>query len=315
MSNSSPVLEKVQAYLAERRQAGCTMHAVGSQLNSFVRFAQERGHRGPLTSDLMLAWAQASRHPREHTAAARLAQIRPFAQFCNRLDRHDEIPPAEFFGPAFRRRAPHIYSSAEIRALITTAARLSTHGRLRTDSYATLFGLLAATGLRLSEALALGSRDVDLEHGLMHVREGKFHKARYVPLHVSTTRVLQGYVDRRDRIVSSPAAQNFFLTDQGQPLAPTSVQHTFKRVRTQLGWRSRGGHAAPRIHDLRFTFICRRLEQWYAQNVDIDRVILSLCTYVGHVNVTSTYWYLTATPKLMRLAARRLRLAAGRSGL
>lgn len=313
MSNDSTVLEKVQAYLAERRQAGCTMHMVGSQLKSFVRFAQERGHRGPLTSDLLLAWAQASRHPGERTAAARLTQILPFAQFCHRLDARDEIPPAEFFGPGHRHRTPHIFSIAEIRSLIAQAAQWRPSGCLRGDSYATLFGLLAATGLRISEALALQCRDIDLEGGVIHVRDGKFHKARYVPLHATTVHVLQRYADRRDHAVSFSATQRFFLTDQGQPLKLRATQYTFSRIRAQLGWRSRGGHPAPRIHDLRFTFICRRLEQWYAQGVDIDRVILSLCTYAGHVNVTSTYWYLTATPKLMRLAARRFQRAAARS--
>lgn len=315
MSHSSPILEKVHAYLAERSQAGCTMRVVGSQLKSFVRFAQERGHRGPLSCGLLLAWAQASRRPGERTAAARLTQIRPFAQFCHRLDPRDEVPPAEFFGPGHRHRTPHIYSAAELRALLDAAAQWPPRGCLRADSYATLFGLLAATGLRLSEALALERRDVDFERGLIHVREGKFYKARYVPLHASTTRALQRYADRRDRAISSSATRRFFLADQGQPLALTSVQCAFKRIREQLGWRSRGSHCAPRIHDLRFTFICRRLERWYAQDVDIDRVILFLCTYVGHVNVTSTYWYLTATPELMRLAAQRLRRGLRRSGL
>jgi len=315
MSHSSTILEKVHAYLAERRQAGCTMHVVGSQLKSFVRFAQTRAHRGPLTCALLLAWAQASRRPRERTAAARLTQIRPFAQFCHRLDPRDEIPPAEFFGPGHRHRTPHIYSAAELRALLAAAAQWPPRGCLRADSYSTLFGLLAATGLRLSEALALERHDVDFERGLIHVREGKFHKTRYVPLHASTIRALHRYADRCEHAISFPAAQKFFLTDQGLPLALRSVQFAFERIREQLGWIPRGGHAAPRIHDLRFTFICRRLERWYAQDVDVDRVILSLCTYVGHVNVTSTYWYLTATPELMRLAARRLRRAAGRSSL
>lgn len=313
-NNNTTVRARVNAYLAERRQAGCTMRVIGSQLASFARFAQRRHHRGPLTAALALAWAEGSRRPGERTAAMRLAQLRPFAQFCHRLDPRNEIPPAEFFGPAFRRRIPHIYSTPEIRSLLA-AARLSPCGRLRADSLCTFFGLLAATGLRVSEALALERRDVNFATGLLHIRDGKFHKARYVPLHASAIRALQRYATKRDGTVACPASQRFFLTDQAQPLTLSLVHQAFVRIRKQLRWRSRGGHAAPRIHDLRFTFICRRLERWYAQNLDVDRLILSLCTYVGHVNVTSTYWYLTATPELMRLAARRLRRAAVRSDL
>lgn len=315
MSHANTIHQRVDAYLAERRQAGCNMRIIGSQLRGFARFAEERGHRGPLTCALALAWAQASKSPGQSAAAARLAQLHPFTRFCHRLDPRNEIPPAEFFGPAFRRRTPHIYSTAEIRSLVTTAARLRAGGRLRADSFATLFGLLAATGLRVSEALALERRDVNFEGSLLHIREAKFHKMRYVPLHSSTTRALQHYAARRDRLIACPECQKFFLTDEGKPLTSSVVQHAFIRIRKQLGWRSRGGHAAPRVHDLRFSFICRRLERWYAQNIDVDRVILSLCTYVGHVNVTSTYWYLTATPKLMSLAARRLRRAAAREGV
>lgn len=315
MNNVITIRDRVDTYLAERRQAGCNMRIIGSQLRSFARFAEQTGHRGPLTCALTLDWAQASRSPGQRAAAARLAQLHPFTRFCHRLDPRNEVPPAEFFGPAFRRRAPHIYSAAEIRSLVTTAAQLRTRGPLRTDSISTLFGLLAATGLRVSEALALERRDVNFEGSLLHIREAKFHKMRYVPLHWSTTRALEHYAIRRDRLVTSVACQKFFLTDEGEHLRSAVVEYAFNRVRKQLGWRSRGGHSAPRIHDLRFTFICRRLECWYAQNIDVDRVILSLCTYVGHVNITSTYWYLTATPKLMSLAARRLRRVVDREGV
>src|SRR6185437_4123092 len=315
MNNVNTIRERVNAYLAERRQAGCNMRIIGSQLSSFARFAQKRGHRGPLSCALALAWAQASKSPGQSAAAARLAQLHPFTRFCHRLDPRNEIPPAAFFGPAFRRRIPHLYSAAEIRSLVTTAAQLRSGGGLRADSISTLFGLLAAACLRVSEALALERRDVNFEKSLLHIREAKFHKMRYVPLHSSSTRALQHYAIRRDGLVSGPQCQKFFLTDEGRGLTLSMVRYAFIRIRKQLGWRSRGGHAAPRVHDLRFTFICRRLERWYAQKIDVDRVILSLCTYVGHVNITSTYWYLTATPKLMRLAARRLRRVAEREGV
>jgi integrase len=311
MSAHATMENRVATYLRERRQAGLTLSVSGSQLRSFARFADSIGHRGPLTIGLALDWAQASRSARPGAIASRLAQLRSFAQFCHRLDPHSEIPPVQLLSRCYRRVTPHIYSPEEVCSLIDAAARWRPAGCLRAQSYATLFGLLASTGLRVSEALALERRDVDLKQGLLHIREAKFHKSRYVPLHFSTRCALRRYAERREIQSSNTATQRFFVSDNGCPLKLCTVQSVFKRLRERLGWRSRGGHPAPRIHDLRFTFICRRLERWYAQGVEIDRVMLSLYTYVGHVGVSSTYWYLTATPELMRHAARRFQRVSG----
>ena len=305
MNASATMLEKVDAYLKQRRHAGLALRVIGSQLRSFARFAEDRGHHGPLSLDLVLAWTQASEQPGPTTAAGRLAQLRPFTQFCHRLDPSSVVIPGNFFGGYYRHVTPHIYTDQEIRALMEALRHWRPAGCLRAHSYATLFGLLAATGLRVSEGLNLQRRDVDLQRGLLHIREAKFHKSRYVPVHASTVRALRRYARRRDRDSCSASTSLFFVADQGCRLSISSVRHAFDRLRLKLGWRCRGGRPAPRIHDLRFTFICRRLERWYAQGVDIDQAMLSLCTYVGHVKVTSTYWYLTGTPKLMQLAARR----------
>ena len=263
MNAQGTILQRVEAYLKERRQAGLAMRVIGSQLRSFARFAEDRGHRGPLTLDLALGWILASRRPSSLTAAGRLEQLRPFTQFCHRLDPQSAIVPENFFGPRYRRVTPHIYTPREIRSLMAAAARWRPAGCLRAQSYATLFGLLAATGLRLSEALNLERRDVDLEHGVLHIREGKFHKSRYVPLHPTTIRALRRYTHRRDREALSASAPLFFVADQGRRLPVPTVRYAFDQLRQKLGWRCRGGRPAPRIHDLRFTFICRRLERWY----------------------------------------------------
>lgn len=307
MSPESSVPKRVEAYLQQRRQAGCALHVIGSQLRSFARFAQARHHRGPLTLELVLAWCQASPRGGARNAAMRLAQLRPFTAFCHRLDPASVVPPAQFFGPAFRRVTPHIYSPAEIRALLDAAARLLPKGSLRAHNHATLYGLLAATGLRLSEALRLERRDVDLTRAVLHVRCSKFYKSRYVPLHPTTVSALRRYTQHRDAQLPDPVSPMFFLAQSARPLGLSAVHQTFAKLRAQLHWRSRGGHPSPRIHDLRFTFICRRLELWYAQGLDPQGLMLHLFTYVGHVNVTSTYWYLSATPTLMSLAARRCR--------
>jgi integrase len=304
--NAHPTMyQKVDAFLKERRQAGPALRVIGSQLKSFARFAEDRGHHGPITLDLALQWVQASQRTTVKTAAGRLAQLRPFLQFCHKLDPGSAVVRENFFGPSYQRVIPHIYTSQEIRSLIEAAARLRPAGGLRAQSYVTFFGLLASTGLRLSEALNLERRDVDLEHGVLHIREAKFHRSRYVPLHATTIRALHRYARRRDCDPLSATTSRFFVADRGRRLPVGTVRGTFDRLRLKLGWRCRGGRRAPRIHDLRFTFICRRLERWCAQGLDVDHLMLSLYTYVGHAEATSTYWYLTATPELMRLAARR----------
>jgi integrase len=283
MNAQATMYQKVEVYLKERRQAGYDLRISGYQLKSFARYADDRGHRGPITHELALQWVQASKRPSAKTAAGRLEQLRPFLQFCHRLDPASVVVCENFFGPYHRRVTPHIYTSPEICSLIKAAAHLRPAGGLRGQTYATFFGLLASTGLRLSEALNLERGDVDLKHGVLHIREGKFHKARYVPLHATTILALQRYVQRRDRDPLSATSPLFFLSDRARRLHINTVGATFNYLRHKLRWRCRGGHAAPRIHDLRFTFICRRLECWCAQGLDVDHLMLSLYTYVGHV--------------------------------
>jgi len=173
--------------------------------------------------------------------------------------------------------------------------------------------LLAATGLRLSEALSLQRGDVDLANGLLTLRKTKFNRSRMVPLHASTTRALANYASVRDRAIPAPLqAEMFLLSTRGIQLDCRTVEYTFARLRQQLGWKARGHHAAPRIHDLRHAFICNRLLAWYQEGVDVNSAILSLSTYVGHTQVTDTYWYLTGIPELMTIAAQRFeRFATG----
>jgi integrase len=164
--------------------------------------------------------------------------------------------------------------------------------------------------MRLSEVLKLHCEDVDLEQGVLTIRQTKFLKSRHVMLHSSTTRALERYARERARDPASARAEHFFAIDD-RPLSVRTMNYVFDQLRRRLGWRGRGDRPRPRIHDLRFTFICRRVERWYAEGCDVSHLMLSLSTYVGHVLPSATYWYLTATPQLMARAARR---ASGPSG-
>lgn len=310
MSASVSMAARVEAYLAERRRCGFALTIAGTQLTAFARFADGLGHRGPLSLALAVQWACSSRARRALTAARRIEVLRGFARFCQRDEPSTEIPPRRLFGPAHRRLRPHIYTEAEIVRLITMADRLHPSGGLRGASCAAIIGLMAASGLRVSEATRLERADVDFDHGRLLIRQTKYGKSRWVPLHPTTVDALARYAARRDADSRAAGRTAFFVFDYGRAASTHAVQYAFQRLRRCIG-PARGGHAAPRLHDLRHTFVCRRLEQWYREERDLDRHVLALSTYVGHAKVTDTYWYATATPELLALAAGRLPSADG----
>lgn len=297
------LLSRVEVYLAQRRRMGFTLHIEGEQLMRFAHFAEQIGHQGPLTIKLAAQWAASSHQNRPLTAARRIEVIRPFARFCQQFDPNTEIPPRGLCGRAHRRLTPHIFTDTEIGTLMTACAVLHPAGGLRGVTCAALFGLIAATGLRISEATGLTRTDVDLERGVLHIRHAKFGKSRWVPLHVTATQALAEYAQRRDDDPRSAVVDAFFVFDGGQPATRSRVEYAFKLLRNHLQWHARGGHPVPRIHDLRHTFACRRLELWHTQGLEIDRNMLALSTYLGHSKVTDTYWYATATPELLAKAA------------
>jgi integrase len=221
------------------------------------------------------------------------------------FDAATEMVPSGLFGPVHRRLVPHIYTEAEIAALLEAAAHLQPTTGLRPVTYSTLFGLLASTGLRISEALALAPIDVDLMGASLTVRETKFRKSRLVPLHPTAVVALSEYVQARRRRVRDRCLDTFLVSDRGTPLDDRTVHYTFAKIRARLGWIGRGGYTWPRIHDLRHTFLCRALVQSYQQHQSVDHVIDLLSTYVGHASVSDTYWYVTAIPELLALAGER----------
>ena len=300
----SSMVALVEDYLTMRRQLGFALKISGHQLLRFARFADDKGHRGPITLKLATQWAR-SNAPRPITWAARIELLRPFAKYRAQFDPATEIPPSHLFGSYRRRLVPHIYTTQEIQSLLTAASQLPPAGGLRPATYETLFGLLAVTGLRISEALHLKRQDVDLEDGIITVRETKFCKSRLVPLHPTSTKALQRYAHLRDVKVPIPPVSDFFLSDGGRRMLQDTVQRRFRHLCNQLHWRSRGGHPAPRIQDLRHSFITHCLLRWYRENINVDNKMLSLSTYVGHAEVSYTYWYVTGIPELMAIATRR----------
>ena len=305
MSVPLPMVDLVEEYLDYRRRLGFRLRVEGQMLLDFARYADRTGHRGPLTTELAVCWARLPADTTPLYQARRLEVVRCFARYRAIFDPGTEVPPERFLGSAHRRTAPHIYSEAELASLLAAARRLSSPIGLRPRTYATLIGLLSCAGLRISEALKLTRSDVDWHQGTLTIRETKFHKSRLVPLHPSAIRALLEYARFRDGRHPAPRTDAFFVSDGGTPLAYSTVRTAFRKLCGPLFGPRRPGARAPRIHDLRHTFACRRLLRWYADGTDPDHAVAALATYLGHAKVSDTYWYLTGIPELLALAAAR----------
>lgn len=298
---------RVEQYLTERRLLGFELNNMGRRLASFARYVANAGNDGPLTVELMADWARQAKagHGDRTTLARRLKMLRPFTAWLRQFEPATGVPDEAVFGRVPGRMTPHVYREHEIIELLAAARQLGPEGGLRPVVMETLFGLLACTGLRISEALGLLDADVDLLAGVLTIRQSKFGKTRLVPLHPSAVDALARYRTQRTRHVRTTPELPFFVASRGQllgqPVGDRQVHRIFDELRRQLGWVDRGSHGTPRIHDLRHAFAVRRLVLWHEQGEDIDQRMLSLSTYLGHVKVSSTYWYLTGVPELMGL--------------
>ena len=305
------IVARAEKYLAHRRALGFELESSGFVLLDFARFTDRIGHEAPLTTELMLRWATSSKDHSIRYRAARLSIVRGFAKHLAAEDGRGEVPDMRLLAGGFRREQPHIYTDEQLRQLVTAAARLSPAYPLRPLTYMTFFGLLASTGLRVSEAIALRRDDVDLRTGILVIKETKFRKSRLVPMHATVTQALRRYAAHLDRDPDARLARSFFIGALGKPLPYTTVRGTFRSICDRLSWRSNGTLPRPRIHDLRHTFACRRLLQWYRDGVDVDGAIASLSTYLGHGKVTDTYWYLSGIAELLSLVGKRFERFAG----
>jgi integrase len=232
--------------------------------------------------------------------------VRSFARHWSAIDPQTEIPPQGLLPYRYQRCTPHLYTDDQIRRLIKAAWNLPPTTGLRRWTYSTLFGLLAVTGLRISEAIALQQDDVDLNQGLLTIRLTKFRKSRLVPLHPSTTHRLKRYASKRGAFYPKDITSHFFLSEQGRPLTDCMVRWTFVKLSRQIGLRGPSDRFGPRLHDFRHRFAVTTLLQWYRSGLDVEQRLPSLSTYLGHAHVTDTYWYLWAVPELLALSKDRL---------
>jgi integrase len=297
-------------YVALRRGLGYHSPSQERTLRAFARYLDRAGHHGPIPLERSLDWAASTATTDPRNPARRLTTVRGFLRHLAALDGATGVPAPGLLGPTGHRKPPHVYSDKEIGDLLRAAAGLSPAGGLRPRAYATLFGLLACTGLRISEALALACDDVDLPAAVLTVRAGERGRTRLVPLHPSAVAPLGAYAAARARRYGPPAGgAAFFRTDRAERISYNAAHSTFTVLRRQLGWSAVGRTRVPRVHDLRHRMVVRRIQAWHAHDIDIDvdvdAKIPVLATYLGHVEVRDVYWYLSAVPELMAIVAAR----------
>ena len=298
----STLRHHAEEYLTIRRALGHNLDHRGRLLMSFIDFLDAAG-ADYVSTELALAWAMLPKDVQPIWWSQRLGVVRVFARYLAAIDERTEVPSPDALAATAPRTPPHLYSLAEIAALMAEARRI--RFPLKAATYETLIGLLAACGLRVGEAIRLSRSDVDLHAGRLTIRESKFRKSRLVPLHTSTRDALAVYARKRDVLIPHPAADNFFISLVGTQLHHTSVNETFRRLVEAIGLEEPGTRR-PRPHDLRHRFAVEVLLGWMRAGVDVAPRLPALSTYLGHVKPSSTYWYLQAAPELLALAARRL---------
>ncbi len=298
----STLQQAIADYLAVRRALGFKLRRPELLLTDFARF-MDRAGVDTITTALALAWAT-NVSGGANWKADRLGVVRGLASYLKAFDQDTEIPPADLLPREGRRATPFIYSEADIVSLMGAANHL--HSRIRQRTYATLIGLLAATGMRVGEAIRLDRRDIDWSDGTLTIRKTKFDKSRLLVLHPTTIAALRAYDHLRDRLVPHQTDPSFFVSQTGTRLLYCNVQWTFGRLVQQANIAPRSARCRPRLHDLRHTFAVRTVLGWYRDGLDAATRLPLLSTYLGHTNPRDTYWYLSATPELLGVAAERL---------
>jgi integrase/recombinase XerD len=291
----------VQDYLRLRRALGFKLRFEGEALPQLVAYLTAAG-AGTVTADLAIAWAGLPQGVKPISLAHRLGAARGFAKYLQTIDPTAQVPPSGIWSTSGPRPAPYLWSQTDIRRLMGAARELTPP--LRAASLETLLGVIAVSGMRVGEALHLTREDVDLRSGVLLIREAKFDRERVVPLHPSTTERLRNYARSRDRLTAPPRSSAFFVSGTGAALRYNHVRDSFADLTTALGLRT--ASVQPRIHDLRHSFAVQTLLDWYRSGIDVNGRMAVLSTYLGHVHPAGTYWYLSAAPELMDLAAARL---------
>ncbi|MDX0925762.1 tyrosine-type recombinase/integrase [Sinorhizobium medicae] len=306
------LLAEQDRYLSIRRRLGADLSTDERILRRFAAFVDNDGAEY-IDTRLIMRWLESLPSASAGTRGARFRVARQFAAWLHGTDPRHEVPPQGLVPGHVQRVHPHIYSDAEIIAIIEHARSLPSVYGMRGLTCSTLFGLIAVTGLRINEALRLDQTDLDIETGVLRVRFGKLGKERLLPLDPTVAQKLESYGRERDRLLGR-RSEALFVACKGHRLGDCGARYNFALVCQQIGLRPRQDYKrhgrGPRIHDLRHTFAVRTMLNWYRSGHDVGREMIKLTTWLGHASPTYTYWYLEAVPELLELAAARITSAA-----
>ncbi len=294
-------------YVTMKRAMGFSFYPQEQKLNSFCIFLKNKKR---ITSALAQKWALAGNEKPDWWSANKLSVLRGFAVYWKTIDANTELWSENLWPIRYKRKNPYIYSETEIQRLLQGCEELKPEGSLRPKMFKTLFGLIATCGLRLSEALQLQKKDVDLKNGVITIRRTKFNKTRILPVHSTTVKMLADYAVDREKFCAKYLSNHdrvdyFFISNDETPITNGVAEWTFDKIALKCGIRKQP-RRGPRLHDLRHTFVVRTLENCYREGKDVEALLPVLSTYVGHAQPGSTYWYMTITPELMSLASDRL---------
>lgn len=295
--------QAVADYLDLRRGLGFKLREYGECLTEFVALLKQQGS-AHITNKLAVEYATRRQHEKPVSWSRRLSIIRGFARYRVGADPKTEVPPVGLLRFRSQRARPYVYSHDEIRRLLKAARTMKTQYQLQRHTYYCLFGLLAVSGLRLGEAINLQPQDVNLSAGVLTIRGAKFGKSRLVPLHPSTLTVLRDYAKRRDHLLAGRPTPYFLMTGRGKKMEKSGLSLVFRNLSRQIGIRKPGVRNGPRLHDFRHRFAIETLLRWYRRGESVPQRMPVLSTYLGHGNVSGTYWYLSSTPELLVAASK-----------
>ena len=296
-------------YIDMRRNLGFKLSETGAGLLDFASFMEQRD-ASFITVELALAWAKLPINVQPAHWAKRLGFVRQFAKHHKASDPRTQIPPAGLLPFQPKRVKPYLYTDDEICKLLQAALDMPYAYKrcaLQPWIYHCLFGLLAVSGIRVGEARNLKVQDVDTAGALLTIRSAKFGRQRLIPLHSSTCQVMIDYIARRQRHWQSRSVSPYlFVSGRGNRIDQSDITRMFHKLSRQIGLRGETDSRGPRLHDLRHLFATSTLVNWYRCDQDPNRLLPILSTWLGHVKVSDTQWYLEASPTLMCEAMRRL---------
>jgi integrase/recombinase XerD len=294
----------LREYLSVRRQLGYDLKRVEAMLLSFISFLKKK-KAYHITNQLALEFATANSRASPSWQSRRLGVIRQFASYLHTFDARTEIPSKELLPFSYHRRPPYIFTDSDITNLLETFQSSMAQGAMEAHAYFVLFGLIAVTGMRTGEALALKNNSVDLSRGIITINESKYKKSRKIPIHSSVLKILRKYSRCKDKHLRKKASDYFFVNIRGTKLNKTDTYHAFRKAYTLSGI-GKDAKYRPRIVDLRHRFAIKTLVNCYRRRINPETVIPTLSMYLGHENPKHTYWYLTATEELMSLIGKRI---------